>query len=323
MSRAICRHSMAAAEPAVTTPIPDQIGRCSQFSQRVALLLAGLYRRATLAAVAGPDPAGPGGGARARVSAIARPSEFLQEPAGRSRPGPWAEQNEPVAPQPKIRAVGSAPDVLGTSVACLGPQSARAPPRRLLPQLYRALASAMLLSGCTWFAPGCGDGGWLPRSRRGRSSRRTRAAIRSSPKRPRPPAATVSPALLGAATLSADGGGPRSRLLNNRGLQAALRLSSPIADAERVGQSLPPNPTYSWRRIQAGARRLESEMQLVHRYHRALRNLAGAGSEIAAERFHQAQLRACRRETLRVRPSKRGARPTIARVWRAPNSSTS
>src|SRR5260370_14828071 len=84
-------------------------------------------------------------------------------------------------------------------------------------------------------------------------------------------------------------------LLNNRGLQAAYDELA-IADAERVGQSLPPNPTFSWRRIQAGPA-LESEMQLVTNII-ALATLP-ARSEIAAERFHQAQLRAAE-ETLRV-----------------------
>src|SRR5262245_66343409 len=81
-------------------------------------------------------------------------------------------------------------------------------------------------------------------------------------------------------------------LLNNRGLQAAYDELA-IADAERVGQSLPPNPTYSWRRIQAGPA-LESEMQLVTDII-ALATLP-ARSEVDEERFHQAQLRAAGEE---------------------------
>src|SRR5262249_2768753 len=83
-------------------------------------------------------------------------------------------------------------------------------------------------------------------------------------------------------------------LLNNRGLQAAYDELA-IADAERVGQSLPPNPTFSWRRIQAGPA-LESEMQLVTNII-ALATLP-ARCEIAADRFHQAQLRAAYRPLL-------------------------
>jgi len=84
-------------------------------------------------------------------------------------------------------------------------------------------------------------------------------------------------------------------LLNNRGLQSAYDELA-AADAARVGESLPPNPTFSWRRIQQGLA-LESEMQLVTNII-ALATLP-ARSEIAAERFHQAQLRAAE-ETLRV-----------------------
>src|SRR5712671_652903 len=106
-------------------------------------------------------------------------------------------------------------------------------------------------------------------------------------------AATAVRRLLGR-TLTADSA-VQIALLNNRGLQAAYNELA-IADAQRVGNSLPPNPTVSWRRIQAGPA-LESEMQLVTNII-ALATLP-ARSEIAAERFHQAQLRAAE-ETLRV-----------------------
>src|SRR5262249_59278691 len=75
-------------------------------------------------------------------------------------------------------------------------------------------------------------------------------------------------------------------LINNRGLQAAYDELA-IADAERVDQSLPPNPTFSWRRIQAGPA-LESEMQLVTG---ALRDCRGTLPSGAASR--------CRRDALR------------------------
>ena len=117
------------------------------------------------------------------------------------------------------------------------------------------------------------------------------AAIRS-PEEAEAAGATVRH-LLGR-TLTADAA-VQIALLNNRGLQAAYDELA-IADAERVGQSLPPNPTFSWRRIQAGAA-LESELQLVTNLI-ALATLP-ARSEIAAQRFHQAQLRAAE-ETLRV-----------------------
>jgi outer membrane protein TolC len=151
------------------------------------------------------------------------------------------------------------------------------------------LASALLLSGCTWFSPDAGMG--VVATIAQQELNKEAAAIRS-PREAEAASATVR-RLLGRA-LTADAAA-QIALLNNRGLQAAYDELA-IADAERVGQSLPPNPTYSWRRIQAGPA-LESEMELVTNII-ALATLP-ARSEIAAERFHQAQLRAAE-ETLRV-----------------------
>jgi outer membrane protein TolC len=151
------------------------------------------------------------------------------------------------------------------------------------------LASAMLLSGCTWFSPDAGMG--VVATIAEHELKKDAAAIRS-PEEAEAAAATVR-RLLGR-TLTADAA-VQIALLNNRGLQATYDELA-IADAERVGQSLPPNPTYSWRRIQAGPA-LESEMELVTNII-ALATLP-VRSEIAAERFHQVQLRAAE-ETLRV-----------------------
>jgi outer membrane protein TolC len=161
-------------------------------------------------------------------------------------------------------------------------------PRRLF-GAKSGLASAMLLSGCTWFAPDAGMG--VVATIAQQELNKDAAAIRS-PEEAEAAAATVRRLLN--RTLTADAA-VQIALLNNRGLQAAYDELA-IADAERVGQSLPPNPTFSWRRIQAGPA-LESEMQLVTDII-ALATLP-ARSEIAAERFHQAQLRAAE-ETLRV-----------------------
>ena len=161
-----------------------------------------------------------------------------------------------------------------------------------LRRLFRArsdLASAMLLSGCTWFSPDAGMG--VVATIAQQELKKDAAAIRS-PEEAEVAGATVR-RLLGR-TLTADAA-VQTALLNNRGLQAAYDELA-IADADRVGQSLPPNPTFSWRRIQAGLA-LESEMQLVADII-ALATLP-ARSELAAERFHQAQLRAAE-ETLRV-----------------------
>src|SRR6516164_682730 len=151
------------------------------------------------------------------------------------------------------------------------------------------LTATALVSGCTWFAPDAGMG--VVATIAQQELKKDGAAIRS-PEEAETAGAMVR-RLLGR-TLTADAA-VQVALLNNRGLQAAYNELA-IADAERVGQSLPPNPTYSWRRIQAGPA-LESEMQLVTDII-ALATLP-ARSEIAAERFHQAQLRAAE-ETLRV-----------------------
>ncbi len=171
------------------------------------------------------------------------------------------------------------------SLAC--PHRPRSPRRPF--RASSVLASAMLLSGCTWFSPDAGMG--VVATIAQRELNKDAAAIHS-PEEAEAAGAIVR-RLLGR-SLTADAA-VQIALLNNRGLQAAYDELA-IADAERVGQSLPPNPTFSWRRIQAGPA-LESEMQLVTNIV-ALATLP-ARSEIAAERFHQAQLRAAE-ETLRV-----------------------
>jgi outer membrane protein TolC len=155
--------------------------------------------------------------------------------------------------------------------------------------ILAGLAPVMLLSGCTWFAPDAGMG--VVSTIAQQEINKDAASIRS-PEEAEAAGARVR-RLLGR-TLTAEAA-VQIALLNNRGLQAAYDELA-IADAERVGQSLPPNPTFSWRLIQAGPA-LESELQLVTNII-ALATLP-ARSEIAAERFHQAQLRAAE-ETLRV-----------------------
>lgn len=84
-------------------------------------------------------------------------------------------------------------------------------------------------------------------------------------------------------------------LLNNRALQAAFNELA-IAEAAMVGESLPPNPTFSISRI-AGGGSVEIERQIAV----DILSLATlpVRSEIAAKRFRQAQLRAME-ETLRT-----------------------
>src|SRR5262249_24445200 len=117
--------------------------------------------------------------------------------------------------------------------------------------ILAGLAPGMLLSGCTLFAPDAGIG--VVTTIAQQELNKDAAAIRS------PEEADAASARVGrllARPLTADAA-VQIALLNNRGLQAAYDELA-IADAERVGQSLPPNPTYSWRRIQAGPA-LESE----------------------------------------------------------------
>jgi outer membrane protein TolC len=84
-------------------------------------------------------------------------------------------------------------------------------------------------------------------------------------------------------------------LLNNRGLQASYNELA-LAEADLVRESLPPNPTFSIFRI-AGNGALEAERQVVGDI-LALSTLPFR-SEIARQRFQQAQLRAAE-ETLRL-----------------------
>lgn len=84
-------------------------------------------------------------------------------------------------------------------------------------------------------------------------------------------------------------------LYNNRGLQAAYNALG-IAESERVEASLPPSPTVSFSRISSPVE-LEIERKIVASI-LALATLP-ARTEIASDRFRQAQLRAAE-ETLRV-----------------------
>src|SRR5689334_13159335 len=90
-----------------------------------------------------------------------------------------------------------------------------------------------------------------------------------------------------ARTLSADAA-VQIALLNNKGLQAAYNVLA-LAETESVEQSLPPNPVFSISRI-TGNGASEIERQVVGDI-LALATLPFR-SEIARDRFRQAQLRA-------------------------------
>jgi len=162
-----------------------------------------------------------------------------------------------------------------------------APRRTLL--ACAAFAMAILLSACTWFSPDGGMG--LVANIADHELKRDVIAIRS-PDEAEIAANVVQRQL--SRVLTADAA-VQIALLNNRGLQAAYQELA-AADAERVGESLPPNPTISISRIE-GSIGLEIERRAITDI-LALATLP-ARSEIAAARFCQAQLHAAE-ETLRV-----------------------
>jgi outer membrane protein TolC len=145
----------------------------------------------------------------------------------------------------------------------------------------------MLVSGCTWFSPDGGMG--LVANIADHELKKDVVAIRSPDEAE---AASAEAQRLLGRILTADSA-VQIALLNNRGLQAAYSELA-MADAERVGQSLPPNPMISVTRIE-GPVGLEIERRIIADI-LALATLP-ARSEIAAARFCQAQLRAAE-ETL-------------------------
>jgi len=159
-----------------------------------------------------------------------------------------------------------------------------------------ALAGTVLLSGCQTFSP---DGGLtLPAAIVGGHLNKEITAIRSEGEAA---AVRVQVQRLLQRPLTAEKA-VQIALFNNRGLQAAYNELG-IAEAVKVQQSLPPNPSFSITRISSSAE-LEVDRQIVLSI-LALATLP-ARSEIAAERFHQAQLAAAL-ETLRVAAEARRA----------------
>jgi len=158
------------------------------------------------------------------------------------------------------------------------------------------LTSAALLSGCAWFSP---DNGMNAVSDiTARDIGKDAAAIRN-PHDAREAQAIVAQLLGRPLTTNA---AVQIALLNNRGLQASYNELA-IAEAQRVGASLPPSPTFSLFRV-SGSVETEMERQLVIDVI-ALAALPAA-SEIATTRFHQAQLRAAE-DTLRIAAQTRRA----------------
>jgi hypothetical protein len=167
-----------------------------------------------------------------------------------------------------------------------------------------SIAAAATLAGCAAFSP---DGGMdAVQEIAGTALSKDVVALRTAAEAEAARAAVVD---LLKRPLSADAA-VQIALLNNRGLQAAYAELA-VAEARRVGESLPPNPTIALSRI-SGPLEIEIEKQIVANV-LALATLP-VRSEIALTRFRQAQLRAPRKRCASQR--KRGA-PITARSQRA------
>jgi outer membrane protein TolC len=157
------------------------------------------------------------------------------------------------------------------------------------PAPLAALLSTLALSGCATFSP---DGGMtVVANVAGETIQKDVVAIHSDEEAEWAHSAVQR---LLRRPLTADAAVQIS-LLNNKGLQASYNELA-LAEADMVRESLPPNPTFSIFRIAGGAA-LEAERQVVGNI-LALSTLPFR-SEIARQRFQQAQLRAAQ-ETLRL-----------------------
>lgn len=138
-----------------------------------------------------------------------------------------------------------------------------------------------LLSGCVAFSP---DGGMTPVAQFASATLQKDVAVIRNPD----DAARTQEIVrrLRGRVLTAESA-VQIALLNNRGLQAAYNELA-IAEAQAVGESLPPNPTFSISRIVGGgASELDGQVAMDIL---ALATLP-VRSKIAAERFREAQLR--------------------------------
>ncbi len=164
-----------------------------------------------------------------------------------------------------------------------------APVRRSRTSHVAALLSALALSGCATFSPDKGMS--VVAGVTGATIKKDVVAVRSDEQAGWARDATQR---LLRRPLTVDTA-VQIALLNNKGLQAAYNELA-LAEADMVEQSLPPNPTFSISRI-AGGGAVEIERQIVGDI-LALATLPFR-SEIARQRFQQAQLRAAE-DTLRL-----------------------
>ena len=148
--------------------------------------------------------------------------------------------------------------------------------------LFAAIGGMLSLGGCAAFSP---DGGMGPVAKFTRAELGKDVSAYRNESEAAAARATVTRLLK--RPLTADGA-VRVALLNNRGLQAAYEDLG-IAEAAMVGASLPPNPTISLMRL-AGSGEVEIERRIVANI-LVLATLP-MRTEIAKDRFRQAQLRA-------------------------------
>jgi outer membrane protein TolC len=151
------------------------------------------------------------------------------------------------------------------------------------------VTTALALSGCAAFSPDSGMG--VVADATSESIGKQVAFVRSADDAEQT-RGTVRQLLM--RSLSADAA-VQVALLNNKGLQAAYNELA-LAETDLIEQSLPPNPTFSISRI-SGSGASEIERQVVGDI-LALATLPFR-TDIARERFRQAQLRAAL-ETLRL-----------------------
>lgn len=157
------------------------------------------------------------------------------------------------------------------------------------PLVATTLLSALVLSGCATFSQ---NGGMdVVANVAGETLKKDLVSIRTQDDAQR---ANDSVKGLLARPLTVDTA-VQIALLNNRGLQASYNELG-LAEADLVGDSLPPNPTFSISRI-SGNGAIEIERQVVGNI-LALATLPFR-SDIARQRFQKAQLRAAE-ETLRL-----------------------
>ncbi len=174
------------------------------------------------------------------------------------------------------------------------------PARILSPMNIRRTAlwigCAVLLGGCASFSADGGMG--AVQDIAGAELKKEIVAVRNSDEAAQ---ARATIEVLLKRTLTADAA-VQIALLNNRDLQAAYNALG-ISEAAMVQASLPPNPTFTLSRL-AGGGEIEIERQIVVNV-LALASLP-ARSDIAADRFFQAQLQAAE-ATLRLAAETRRA----------------